>query len=98
MLPERDGDGYLLAMDEWSPEVMHAMAEADDFNLTEEMVGYINQCREMYDEFQVVPPLRAFSKATGGDRKGTHLNELFGGGPMKYITKYGGLPKPTGCV
>jgi len=28
-LPERDGDGYLLSMADWSEEVMHQMAEAD---------------------------------------------------------------------
>ena len=98
MAVERDGDGFLVDMNEWTPEVMNEMAEADGFELTEDMVGYIMKAREMYDEDQTVPPLRVFSKATGGDRKGSHLNALFNGGPMKVIAKYGGLPKPTGCV
>ena len=32
------------------------------------------------------------------DRKAQPLYELFETGPMKRIAKYGGLPKPTGCV
>jgi len=32
-LPERDGDGYLLNMNEWTPEIGRAMAEADGVEL-----------------------------------------------------------------
>lgn len=98
MTLERDGDGYLLDMSVWSEEVMHEMAAEDEFELTEEMIGYIHKAREMYEENQTVPPIRIFAKAVGDDRKGTKLNKLFNGGPMKPISKYGGLPKPTGCV
>ena len=28
-LPERDGDGYLVSMADWTPEIGRAMAEAD---------------------------------------------------------------------
>lgn len=98
MSVERDGDGFLVNMNDWSRDVMLEMAEEDGFTITEEIEGYIMKAREMYDEDQTVPPLRVFSKATGGDRKGTHLNKAFSGGPMKVIAKYGGLPKPTGCV
>ncbi|MBC8399555.1 MAG: TusE/DsrC/DsvC family sulfur relay protein, partial [Flavobacteriales bacterium] len=31
-------------------------------------------------------------------RKAKELYEVFESGPMKKIAKYGGLPKPTGCV
>ena len=33
---ERDGDGFLLAMSDWSVEAMHEMAREDDKELTEE--------------------------------------------------------------
>lgn len=95
---ERDGDGFLLNVNEWTEEVMYEMAKEDGFEITDEVKEYIDKAREMYEADGVVPPLRVFSKATGGDRKGTHLNKAFGGGPMKVIAKYGGLPKPTGCV
>jgi tRNA 2-thiouridine synthesizing protein E len=95
---EVDGDGFLLDRDVWTTEVMSALARADDVELTSEMEEMILLARKMYEADGVVPPLRTFSKATGGDRKGTHLNEMFNGAPMKKIAKWGGLPKPTGCV
>jgi tRNA 2-thiouridine synthesizing protein E len=40
--------------------------------------------------------VRKFAKYIGADTKA--LFDLWMTGPMKPITKYGGLPKPTGCV
>jgi tRNA 2-thiouridine synthesizing protein E len=93
-----DGDGFLLDRGDWSEEVMHELAQKDDFELTDEHVKYILSAREIYEEQSTVPPLRNFAKFHGMDRKAGPLNKLFGGGPMKKIAKYGGLPKPTGCV
>jgi len=95
---QTDGDGFLLDRDEWSEQVMRELAENDDFVLTDEHIKYILSAREMFEEEGTVPPLRTFAKHHGMDRKAGPLNELFGGGPMKKIAKYGGLPKPTGCV
>lgn len=98
MTLERDGDGFLVDMSLWSPEVMREMAADDGFNITEEIEGYIMKAREMYDETQTVPAIRIFAKELGMDRKAKPLYEAFESGPMKKIAKYGGLPKPTGCV
>lgn len=95
-IPERDGDGYLTDMSQWTPEIARAMAEADDFELTDERWEQILKAREYYDEHAVVPPIRKFAKYLGADKK--EMFELWLTGPMKPITKYGGLPKPTGCV
>ena len=95
-LPERDGDGYLTDMSQWSPEIARAMADADDFELTDERWEQIEKAREYYEINNVVPPIRKFSKYLGADKKA--MFELWLTGPMKPITKYGGLPKPTGCV
>jgi tRNA 2-thiouridine synthesizing protein E len=43
-----------------------------------------------------VPPIRTFSKYVGIDKKILFKEWLTG--PMKPITKYGGMPQPTGCV
>ena len=93
-----DGDGFLIDRDDWNEEVMHELAEMKGLKLTEDMVELVHKVRAMYEAEGMVPPLRVFSKATGGDRKGTHLNKLFNGGPMKVLARVGGLPKPTGCV
>jgi tRNA 2-thiouridine synthesizing protein E len=95
-LPARDGDGYLQDMSEWTEEVARAMAEADNYELTDQKWEMIMKAREYYDEYQQVPPVRKFAKYIDMDQK--DLFNVWMTGPMKPITKYGGLPKPTGCV
>jgi tRNA 2-thiouridine synthesizing protein E len=95
-IPGRDGDGYLLSMADWTPEIGQAMADEDGVELTDEKWDQIMKAREYYDDQAVVPPIRKFSKYIGVDQK--VLFGLWKTGPMKPITKYGGLPKPTGCV
>ena len=77
---------------------MNQMAEEDDFVITDEIKTYIDKAREMYNETGTVPAVRNFAKEFGMDRKASKLYEVFKSGPMKKIAKYGGLPKPTGCV
>jgi tRNA 2-thiouridine synthesizing protein E len=95
-LPNRDGDGYLMDMNAWSPEIGRAMAEADGVELDDTKWGQVMKAREYYDEHSTVPPIRKFAQYLGEDKK--ELFRLWLTGPMKPITKYGGLPKPTGCV
>ncbi len=95
-LPARDGDGYLQSMDDWSAEIGQAMADADGVEITDEKWEQILKAREYYEEFQSVPPIRKFAKFLDKDQK--EIFDLWMTGPMKPITKYGGLPKPTGCV
>ena len=45
----RDGDGYLVDPDVWSTDVMFAMAEADKYILTEQMIDQIMKARVYYD-------------------------------------------------
>jgi len=95
-LPARDGDGYLEDMSNWTPEIAKAMAEADNYELNDEKWSQIMKAREYYEEFGSVPPIRKFAKFIETDQK--EVFDLWMTGPMKPITKYGGLPKPTGCV
>ena len=96
MALERDGDGYLMSMADWSEDVMHEMAKADDYELTPEKIEQIMKAREYFDENSTVPAIRVFAKYIGMDKK--DMFKMWLTGPMKPITKYGGLPKPTGCV
>ena len=95
-LPERDGDGYLIEPDNWTPEIAKAMAAADEVEIDDVKWEQILKAREYFDENGVVPPIRKFSKYIGADQK--EMFKMWMTGPMKPITKYGGLPKPTGCV
>jgi len=73
------------------------LAAVDAFEMTEQVMGYnIRRTRVMYDENGVVPPIRKFAKEVNVSSK--DLYAVFKKGPMKLICKWGGLPKPTGCV
>ena len=95
-LPERDGDGYLVDSSVWTSEIARAMAQVDGVELDNTKWQQILKAREYYDEHAVVPPIRKFSKYMGEEQKA--MFKMWMTGPMKPITKYGGLPKPTGCV
>ena len=81
----RDGDAGI-----------RAMAEEDGVEINDEQWHHIMKAREFYEEQAVVPPIRKFAKYIEQDQK--DVFDLWMTGPMKPITKYGGMPKPTGCV
>ena len=83
-------------MGEWTEEIAREMARVDEFELTDEKWNQIIKAREYYEEFGSVPPIRKFAKYIEQDQ--TLVFKLWMTGPMKPITKYGGMPKPTGCV
>ncbi len=95
-LPARDGDGYLADVSDWTPEIGQEMARVDGVEMTDTKWEQVLAARTIYEDRQTVPPIRKFASAIG-----VSTEELYGiwqSGPMKLITKYGGLPKPTGCV
>lgn len=91
-----DSEGFLVNRDEWSEELAIELAKNDDFEMTEQVLEFIRAARAMYDNDGVVPPIRIFAKKQGVSTK--ELYDIFKKGPMKLICKWGGLPKPTGCV
>lgn len=91
-----DNEGYLLNRDDWTPEAAREIAANDSRELTDDHMGYIMAAREMYDRDGVVPPLRKFCKMQNVSK--ADMFASFETGPMKLICKWGGLPKPTGCV
>lgn len=95
-IPARDGDGYLIDPASWTPEIGKAMAAEDDIEMDDDKWGQILAAREFYQNHASVPPIRKFAKLINRDKK--DLFQAWMTGPMKPISKYGGLPKPTGCV
>ena len=96
MALERTGNGYLVDPTIWSEGIMHEMANEDGMKLTQSMVNQIVAARDYYAKYSSVPPIRKFAKHVGIDKKILFKEWLTG--PMKPITKYGGMPQPTGCV
>ena len=98
-----DSEGYLVRLDEWSPELAEVMAAEEDCELTPNHWEVIHFLREYYQEYDIAPAIRILTKMVGrklGKEKGNskYLYELFPRGPAKQACKYAGLPKPTGCV
>jgi tRNA 2-thiouridine synthesizing protein E len=91
-----DGDGFLLDRDQWDEALAVELAAEDEFTMTDQVMNFIREARAMYDNDGVVPPIRIFAKRQGVSTK--DLYDIFKKGPMKLICKWGGLPKPTGCV
>ncbi len=104
---EVDEEGYLVNLNDWTPEVATAFAATGDDKieggLTSEHWEIINFLRKYYEEYQIAPAVRVLTKAIGkkmGADKGNskYLYSLFQYGPGKQACRYAGLPKPTGCI
>ncbi|MCP4008446.1 MAG: TusE/DsrC/DsvC family sulfur relay protein [Proteobacteria bacterium] len=100
---DTDEEGYLADLSQWDEDVAAYMANEDDIELTDAHWEVINFLREYYEEYQIAPAVRVLTKAIGkklGKDKGNskYLYQLFPYGPAKQACKFGGLPKPTGCV
>ena len=100
---ETDEEGYLADLSQWDADIAAYMANEDDIELSDAHWEVINFLREYYEEYQIAPAVRVLTKAIGkklGKIKGTsqYLYQLFPYGPAKQACKFGGLPKPTGCV
>lgn len=90
--------GYMTNPEQWTTAIMHELAEKDDMKLTSEHEMYILEARKVFLETGAVPSIRVFAKSFGMDRKAKPLYELFESGVMKRISKWGGMPQPTGCI
>lgn len=95
---ERTGNGYLIDPTIWTTDVMLQMAEEDGITLSESQQEQIRKAREYYAENSSVPPIRTFAKVVGIDKGKLFKEWIMISAPMKAITKYSGLPMPTGCV
>lgn len=98
-----DKEGYLRALDDWSPAVAEQLATAEGIELTEEHWQVIRLLQDFYREFELSPAMRPLVKYVGqhlGADKGRsiYLMQLFPPSPAKVASKIAGLPKPTNCL
>ena len=105
MLPPAafDSEGFLLQLDQWTPDVACQIANAEQLKLTAGHWELIELLRQYYREFDSSPAMRALVKYCRlklGDDKGKsiYLMTLFPGSPAKIGSKIAGLPKPDNCL
>ncbi|RKZ53512.1 MAG: sulfurtransferase TusE [Candidatus Parabeggiatoa sp. nov. 3] len=100
---ETDSQGYLVNLSDWNEELANLLAEQDDLPLSEAHWEIIHKIRTYYQDHSTAPAMRALIKLVkedlGSDKGNSkYLYSLFPYGPGKQAARYGGLPKPTGCV
>jgi tRNA 2-thiouridine synthesizing protein E len=98
-----DKEGYLTRLEDWSPEVAEAIANAEGIELTEAHWEILTLLRQFYEEFEVSPAMRPLvsyvSSQLGKDKgKSIYLLKLFPGSPAKVASKIAGLPRPANCL
>jgi len=101
--PETDNDGFLLHLDDWSPDVAHWLAEAEGIVLDDRHWQIIMALRDFYQEYNISPAMRPLSKYLksryGADVSGSiYLLTLFPQSPAKLAAKIAGLPRPENCL
>lgn len=103
MLPARDADGFLLNMNDWTPELAEQLAAAESLKLQPQHWLIIEFVRQFYQRYQQSPAIRPLVKALkdayGPDiGNSIYLQELFPAGPALQVSRLSGLPRPRRCL
>ena len=98
-----DGDGHLIDRSLWNKDVAEQLATLDEVTLTPAHFEILALVQDLYDQTHDTPPMRLLVKQVKtqlGEDKGTsrYLYRLFPEGPVRYASKYAGLPKPKHCM
>ncbi len=98
-----DKEGYLVELDQWSPQLAQRLAAEADVELTDAHWEVIHILRDFYQATEVAPSMRPFVKLVRerlGPEKGNsiYLMQLFSESPAKLAAKVAGLPRPTHCL
>ncbi|MDB4584787.1 TusE/DsrC/DsvC family sulfur relay protein [Draconibacterium sp.] len=88
-------EGYLVNKADWDKDVAAEMAKEDGIELTDKHYEVLEYLREQ-EAAGASLTIRKVGKSGITDIKG--LYQLFPGGPLKYSSKFAGIPKPASCV
>ncbi len=97
-----DGEGYLLDLEAWSENYVHASAKREELELHDEHWPVIYFIRTFHDRYGVQAPVRDMIKHfknIWGKEKGNsrYLHQIFPkGGPQKQGNRLAGVRKPKG--
>lgn len=103
MTPETDKDGFLANLNDWNNAIADELAASEGISLTDAHWEIINALRDFYQEFDISPAMRPFTKYLkqhlGADKASSiYLLRLFPDSPAKVAAKIAGLPRPENCL
>lgn len=99
MIPEIDGEGYLIDPADWNEDLAKEFALQENIPLTEDHWDAINFMRQYYAEHQVAPDVRHVTKHLAlrlGPESRNKIFELFPYGYVKQACKIAGMKRPRG--
>ncbi|HDR67951.1 MAG TPA: TusE/DsrC/DsvC family sulfur relay protein [Bacteroidaceae bacterium] len=90
-----DNEGYMEDPSQWTKEIAAEMAKEEGIELTDKHYEVLEFLRNAHARGEILT-IRKVGKSGITDIKG--LYQLFPGGPLKYSSKFAGIPKPASCV
>ncbi|MDH5445969.1 MAG: TusE/DsrC/DsvC family sulfur relay protein [Gammaproteobacteria bacterium] len=99
---QTDSEGYIVHLDEWSEDFVHAQAKAESLELTDEHWEVVMFLRDYFFEHSVQCEVRKmvkhFKQIWGPERgSSTYLHRIFPrGGPQKQGNRLAGLLRTKG--
>jgi tRNA 2-thiouridine synthesizing protein E len=97
LMPQRDGEGYLVEPADWNEEIAQTLAAEEDIKLNDDHWDVIRFMRDYYDEHQVAADARFVIKHLEermGKEARKKLFELFPYGHVKQTCKIAGMKRP----
>lgn len=100
---ELDRDGFLLDVQQWTPEIAEMLAAEEQLTLTDahwELIYLIRRFFQQFDRSPAMRPLVRYIKQELGADKGNsmYLLQLFPDSPAKRLSRVAGLPRPENCL
>lgn len=92
---EVNDEGYMLDASQWNKEIAAEMAKEEGIELTDKHFEVLEFLRAASEKGETLT-IRKVGKSGITDIKG--LYQLFPGGPLKFSSKFAGIPKPASCV
>lgn len=92
---EVNDEGYMADASQWNREIAAEMAKEEGIELTEKHYEVLEFLRNSNEKGETLT-IRRVGKSGITDIKG--LYQLFPGGPLKFSSKFAGIPKPASCV
>jgi tRNA 2-thiouridine synthesizing protein E len=92
---EVNDEGYMVDASQWTKEIAAEMANEEGIELTDKHYEVLEFLRAANEKGETLT-IRRVGKSGIVDIKG--LYKLFPGGPLKFSSKFAGIPKPASCV